>query len=81
MIIAIIPAKGNSKRLKNKNIRSLNKKPLIYWTIKHAQKSKIIKKIFVSTDSQKISNFAQKMNIGVIRRPKKLGGETPIIEV
>ena len=81
MIISVIPAKNNSRRLKNKNIRSLNKKPLIYWTIKHAQKSKIIKKIFVSTDSQKISNLAQKMNVGVIRRSKKLGGETPIIDV
>jgi len=81
MIISIIPAKGSSSRLKNKNIRFLFKKPLIYWTIKHAKESKLIDKIFVSTDSEKIATFAKKMEVGVIRRPKKLCGETPIIDV
>ena len=42
-IIAIIPARGNSKRLKNKNMLKLNGKPLIYHTIKAAIKSKLIR--------------------------------------
>ena len=81
MIMAVIPAKGDSRRLKNKNIASLNKKPLFYWSVKLAEKSKLIKKIFVSTDSKRIINLAKKMNIETIKRSKKLGGETPIIEV
>ena len=38
-MIAIIPARQGSKRLKNKNLRLLQNKPLIHWTIKAAQKS------------------------------------------
>jgi len=53
MIIAIIPAKGGSLRLKNKNIKILNKRPMIYWSIKYAKKSKLLDKIYVSTNSKK----------------------------
>lgn len=81
MIISVIPAKGSSSRLKNKNMRFLLKKPLIYWTIKHALESKFIDKIYVSTDSDKIAKFAKKMKVGVIKRPKKLCGEIPIFDV
>jgi len=81
MIIAVIPAKGESRRLKNKNIKNINEKPLFYWSVKLAEKSKLIKKIFVSTDSKKIQILAKKMNIETVKRSKKLGGETPIIDV
>lgn len=81
MIVSIIPAKGSSSRLKNKNMRFLLKKPLIYWTIKHAKESKFIDKIYVSTDSTKIAKLAKKMKVEVIKRPKKLCGETPILDV
>jgi N-acylneuraminate cytidylyltransferase len=81
MIVAVIPAKGGSKRLKDKNIFIIKKNPLFYWSVKTAQKSKLIKKIFISTDSKKIENLAKKINIETIKRPKKLGGETPIIDV
>ena len=55
--IAIITARKNSKRIKNKNIKIFNKKPLIYWTIKTALKSKLFDKVFVSTDSKKLKIF------------------------
>ena len=42
--LAIIPARGGSVGLKNKNILNFNKKPLIYWTLKAARESKFIKK-------------------------------------
>ena len=50
-ILAIIPARGGSKGLPNKNIKPLCGKPLIGWSIEQAQASKYIDEIFVSTDS------------------------------
>ena len=58
MRIAVIPAKKNSIRLKNKNIKNFNGKPMLYWTIDACIKSKIFDYIFVSTNckiTQKIS--------------------------
>ena len=56
-ILCTICARAGSKGIKNKNIKLLNGKPLIYYTIQQAVKSKIFKNIVVSTDSkiQKIS--------------------------
>ena len=50
-IIVIIPARSGSKSLPNKNILPLNGKPLIYYSISYALKSKIVDKVIVSTDS------------------------------
>lgn len=71
-ILGIIPARGGSKRLPNKNIKLFLKKPLLYYTIKEAKKSKFISKIVVSTESKRISNVAKKLSVEVINRPKKL---------
>ena len=51
-LIALIPARSGSKRLKDKNILKLGKKPLIAHTIDYAKKAKIFDKIIVSTDSK-----------------------------
>lgn len=59
-ILAIIPARGGSKGLPGKNIRPLMGKPLIAWSIEHAQKSKYIDEIFISTDSREIADVAEK---------------------
>ena len=56
-LIAIIPARGGSKGLKDKNIRIIKGKPLIYWSIKAAKESKLIDDYYVSTDSQKIKKI------------------------
>ena len=58
MNIAIIPARKNSIRIKNKNIKLFNNKPIIEWSIKVAKDSKLFKKIYVSTDSKKISDIS-----------------------
>ena len=52
-ILCTICARAGSKGIKNKNIKLLNGKPLIYYTIQQAVKSKIFKNIVVSTDSKK----------------------------
>ena len=53
------------KGIKDKNLRKLNQKPLIYYPIKAALKSKVCDEIFVSTDSIKIANVAKKYGASV----------------
>lgn len=72
-ILALIPARSGSKRVKNKNIRLLGGKPLISYTIESAKKSKYVNKIVVSTDSKKIAQVAKKYGAEVpFLRPKAL---------
>jgi len=54
MIVAIIPCRSGSKRIKNKNIINFAGKPMIYWTIMAAKKSKLFNKIVVSYDYDKL---------------------------
>lgn len=56
--IAIIPARSGSKGLRDKNIKELNGKPLIAYTIEAALDSDMFDKVFVSTDSQKYADIA-----------------------
>ena len=58
--LAIIPARGGSKRIKNKNLKFFCGKPLIYYSIKALQQSDIFSKIHVSSDSIKILNYSIK---------------------
>ena len=76
-VIAIIPARGNSSRLKNKNMKKFNGRPLIQWTIESAIKCKLINDILISTDSEKILKFCKKYKSVILsRRPKKLAKKT-----
>lgn len=58
-ILAIIPARSGSKGLPDKNIKELNGKPLLAYTIEAAQKTKAIDEIFVSTDSETYKEIAE----------------------
>lgn len=58
-ILAIIPARGGSKSIPQKNIKLLLGKPLIGWIIEAAKKSKHITRIIVSTDNKKIASVAR----------------------
>ena len=55
--IGVIPAKGESERVPNKNMKLINGHPLIYWTIKAAKESELLDRIIVSTDNEKIKNY------------------------
>lgn len=57
-IIAVIPARGGSKRIPQKNIIDFMGKPMIAWTIEAAIESKLFSKIIVSTDDEKIKNIS-----------------------
>ena len=73
-ILGFIPARGGSKGIKNKNLRSFDGKPLIFHTIKVSKKNKLITP-FVSTDLKKILNYAKKNQIKFdYLRPKRLSG-------
>lgn len=72
-ILALIPARGGSKGLSNKNIRPLLGKPLITWSIEQALSSKYIDKVVVSTESPIIAAVARRYGADVpFLRPKKL---------
>ena len=73
--LAIIPARGGSKRLPNKNILDLSGKPLIAWSIEAAKKSKKIEDIIVTSDSDKILDIAKKYNVKTIKRPDFLASD------
>ena len=71
--LAIIPARAGSKRLKNKNILTLNNKPLIGWTIEAGIKSRYIDELIVSTDSDKIVKISKKYGAKIpFLRPQNL---------
>lgn len=75
--LAIIPARGGSKSIKNKNLYLIKNKPLIYYTIKSALGSKYLDSVVLSTDSKKITNYVKKFpKIKIpFSRPKKLAGD------
>ena len=74
MIIAIIPARSGSKHLPGKNMINLSGKPLISYTFDAALNSKLIDYTLVTTDDEKVINYAKKFpDIFVIKRPKKKG--------
>jgi CMP-N,N'-diacetyllegionaminic acid synthase len=73
--LAIIPARGESKRLPRKNLLDLCGKPLIAWSIEAGLKSKYIDKLVVSSDDDKILDIAVEYKIKGIKRPKKLAND------
>jgi len=74
--VCIIPAREKSQRIKNKNIKKFNNKPIISYSIELAKKCFFIKNVFVSTDSQKIKDLSKKYGAEVTNlRSKKFSGD------
>lgn len=77
MNIAIIPARGGSKRLPNKNILPLADKPLIAWTVEAALQSQLFDLVLVSTDSGMIADASVNAGATVpFLRPAELATDT-----
>lgn len=74
-ILAVIPARAGSKGIPNKNIRLINGKPLIYYSINNAKKSKYITDVVVSTDSPEIFIIANQMGVNLHKRDNGLCGD------
>ena len=79
--VAIIPARGGSKGIPEKNIKPLFGKPLVAWTIEHAKKSECFNKIIVTTEDEEIAGISRKYGAEIIKRPKELAkDESPTID-
>lgn len=75
-VVAIIPARGGSKRIPRKNIKDFHGKPLIAYSIEVALKSKLFDKVIVSTDDNEIANVAEEYGAEVpFIRPKELSDD------
>ena len=78
--LCIIPARGGSKRLPKKNIKLLNGKPLIFYTLDAVIKSKVFDKIVFTSDDDEILNKVKNNytvnNLEVVKRPKQLATDT-----
>ncbi|MEY8333919.1 acylneuraminate cytidylyltransferase family protein [Lachnospiraceae bacterium 47-T17] len=81
-VLAVIPARGGSKGIKNKNILELHGKPLIAYTIEAAKGSAYIDAVVVSTDSERIKRISEEYGAWVpFMRPGALAGdETPTVD-
>ncbi len=75
-IIAVIPARGGSKGIEKKNIRSFAGKPLIAHTIEQALASQSVQRIFVSTDDDEIASISKKCGAEIVWRPSGISNDT-----
>jgi len=76
-VLAIIPARGGSKRLPGKNIKDFMGKPLIAWTIDFVKKLDSIDEIYISTDSEEIIECCKKIGFNIYeKRPETLATDT-----
>lgn len=78
-VLGVIPARGGSKSIPYKNIALVAGKPLIYYTIREAKKSKLLDTFIVSTDDPKIASIAKKFGADVpFLRPKEISGDRSV---
>ena len=74
-ILVVIPARGGSKGIPRKNIRLLNSKPLISYSIGIAKSSEYVDDVVVTTDDSEIALLSEKFGASVIRRSEDLAGD------
>ena len=74
-LIAVIPARGGSKRLPRKNVAEVGGLPLLAHTIRQARNSRWIEAAYVSTDAEDVASVARSHGAEVIERPQSLANE------
>ena len=78
-MLAIIPARGRSKGVPKKNIRTLGGKPLIHWTIEAAMKADRISRVILSTDDEEIAELCRPTGIEIpFMRPEELAQDNSL---
>ena len=82
-LVAVVPARGNSKRVPGKNIRLLNGRPAIQYTIEAALDSMLFERVVVSTDNEEIASIAKASGAEVpfIRDASLADDFTPVSDV
>lgn len=80
-VTALVPMKGNSERVPNKNIRDLNGKPVCHWILESLSRSKYVDEVIINTDSPKIKEIVSGFDfVKVIDRPEYLLGDAVSIQ-
>lgn len=80
--LAIITARGGSKRVKGKNLLEINGKPLLWYTIEIAKKCSVIHEVYINSEDQQILNYADQCGAKTYRRPSHLAKDTSkVLEV
>lgn len=74
--LAVIPARGGSKRLRRKNIIGFLGKPILAYTIEAARKAKVFARIIVSTEDTEIARVAKRYGAEVDNRPRELASDS-----
>jgi len=76
MILGVIPARGGSKGVPQKNVRQVCGKPLIAWTIEAAQQSLLLDRWVVSTEDPEIARISRLYGAEILNRPPQLATDT-----
>ena len=79
-IVAVIPARLGSQRVKAKNLRMLGDKPLIYYMIQTLKKSKFVDEIYINSDSELFNEIAKRYDINFYKRDPKLATSESMID-
>ena len=79
-IIAIIPARGGSKRVPRKNTLPIAGRPLVAHTIEHARRAATVSAVYVSTDDGEIAAIASELGAEVVHRPPELSNDSATSE-
>lgn len=76
MIVALIPARGGSRRVVGKNLRNCADHPLVAWTIRAAVEAKRVDRVFVSSDHPEILEVSRRYGAETISRPAEYATDT-----
>ena len=79
-MLAIIPARGASKRIEDKNMQTIGNRVLIKWVVDAIRNSSSITRIFVSSDYHNILNYCDSIGLQVDIRPKELAQDTTTMQ-
>ncbi len=80
MILVVIPARGGSKGIPRKNLRLLDNKPLISYSIETAKASQYVDDVVVTTDDSQIALIAEKFGASVVRRSEELSTDDALLD-
>ena len=75
-IVGLVPMKGNSERIPNKNLKEFNGRPLCHWILNTLSLVEEIDSVYVNTDSDEIKEEVGKLGVNIIDRPNDLIGDS-----